>query len=109
MTKEEAKSEVIQAFGPERGKSILMALADKEPVSVDLLKNINGFDDVGIGVIWYDKGEGMYILCKDLLGYDLSEVQIYRYSNITREMSAVDELGEDSDRCVYCVKREALA
>lgn len=70
-----------------------------------LLKDIKGFDDVGIGVIWCDKGEGTYIRCKDLEGYDLTGTQIYRYNRFFRTMKPVDILEEDGNSCVYCVKR----
>jgi hypothetical protein len=73
-----------------------------------LLKYIEGFDDVGIGVIWQDKGKGKYILCRDLEGYNLDGVQIYRYNQFFMTMRAVDSLEEDSDNYVYCVKREDL-
>lgn len=73
-----------------------------------LPKDIKGFDDVGIGVIWFDEGKGTYILCKDLAGYDLSGVQIYRYNNMFREMRPVDSIGEDSRAFAYCVKRADL-
>ena len=76
---------------------------------VKLLKDIEGFDDVGIGVIRCDKGKGTYIRCMDLEGYDLTGVQVYRYHNFFRTMRAVDKLEKDSENCVYCVKREDLA
>lgn len=73
-----------------------------------LLKNIKGFDYVGIGVIWCDAGEGTYIRCMDLEGYDLSNVQIYRYHNFFRTMRPIDSRGKDTENEVYCVKREDL-
>ena len=72
------------------------------------LKKISGFDDVGIGVIWCGEGKGDYILCSELKGYDLTEIQIYRYNNWFRTMKAVDELGIDTEQYAYCVKREDL-
>ena len=75
---------------------------------VKLLKDIKGFDDVGIGVIWCDEGDGTYIRCADLEGYDLSSVQIYRYHHFCRTMRAVDKLESDNDNCTFCVKREDL-
>lgn len=73
-----------------------------------LLKNIKGFDYVGIGVIWFDEGKGDYILCRDLEGYDLTNIQIYRYNNHFRTMKQVDDLEEDSSDYVFCVKRNDL-
>ena len=75
---------------------------------VKLLKDIKGFDDVGIGVIWFEEGKGEYILCKDLKGYDLTEVQIYRYNNFFRTMHKVDSIGKDDKTYAYCVKRKDL-
>ena len=75
---------------------------------VKLLKDIKGFDDVGIGVIHFDEGEGTYILCKDLEGYDLSNIQIYKYHNFFRTMHKVDALENDTDDYVFCVKRQDL-
>lgn len=74
-----------------------------------LLKDVKGFDNVGIGVIWCDEGEGTYIRCKDLEGYDLTGVQIYRYNSFFRTMSTVDKLQEDSENYVFCVKRSELS
>lgn len=74
-----------------------------------LLKDVKGFDDVGIGVIWCDEGEGTYIRCKDLEGYDVTGVQIYRYNNFFRTMTEVDKLQEDSENYVFCVKRSELS
>lgn len=73
-----------------------------------LLKDIKGFDDVGIGVIHRDAGEGEYILCKDLKDYDLTNVQTYKYNTFFRTMSKANALGEDSDIHVYCVRRHDL-
>ncbi len=72
------------------------------------LNNIEGFDDIGIGVIHRDKGKGMYILCRDLGGYDLSGVQIYRYNHSLMTMRAVDKIEEDNAYYTYCVKRADL-
>ena len=72
-----------------------------------LLKDIPGFDDVGIGVIWCGKGEGTYVLCKDLEGYDLTGVQIYGYNNFFRTMRPANKIGENSSY-EYCVKRKDL-
>ncbi len=72
-----------------------------------LLKDIKGFDDVGIGLIHCDKGEGKYIRCSDLDGYDLTGVQIYKYSNIFRTISPVDEIYELRNYAYY-IKREDL-
>ena len=73
-----------------------------------LLKNIKGFDDVGIGVIWCEKGKGTYIRCKDLDGYDLTGVQIYRYNNFFKTMKKVNAQQEDTENYSFCVKREDL-
>lgn len=73
-----------------------------------LLKDIEGFDDVGIGVIWQDKGKGDYIRCSDLKGFDLSGIQIYRYNNFFKTMRTVDSIEEDTDVYAFCVKREDL-
>ena len=73
-----------------------------------LLKDIKGFDDVGIGVIWCNAGEGTYIRVADLEGYDLAKVQIYRYYTFCRTMREVDELKKDNANEVFCVKREDL-
>ena len=73
-----------------------------------LLKNIEGFDDVGIGVIHCGEGKGEYVRCSDLEGYDLTDVQIYRYNNVFRQMRPVDEREEDSKTYVFCVKRKDL-
>lgn len=75
---------------------------------VKLLKDIKGFDDVGIGVIWFEEGKGEYILCKDLKGYDLTGIQIYRYNNFFRQMREVDAIEKDSRNFAYCVKRKDL-
>ncbi len=74
-----------------------------------LLKDIKGFDTAGIvGVIWRDAGEGTYIRVADLKGYDLSNVQIYRYNNFCRTMREVDKLEKDNHLETSCVKREDL-
>ena len=73
-----------------------------------LLKDIAGFDDVGIGVIQCDAGHGDYIRVSDLEGYDLSNVQIYRYHTFFRTMRKVDELKQDNPNEVFCVRREDL-
>lgn len=72
------------------------------------LKNIEGFDDVGLGVINCGKGNGEYILCRNLNESDLKGVQIYRYNNSLRIMRKADALEEDSIYYTYCVKREDL-
>lgn len=72
------------------------------------IKDIKGFDDVGIGVIWCDKGKGTYIRCQDLEGYDLTDKQIYRYHNFFRSMRPVDSIGKDTKDYVFCVNREDL-
>ena len=77
-------------------------------MAVKLLKDIKGFDDVGIGVIQQGKGGGEYILCRDLQGYDLSDIQIYRYNNFFRTMREVDALEKDTDNYVFCVRRQDL-
>lgn len=81
---------------------------NKRAKGVRLLKDIKGFDDVGIGVIWMEEGKGEYILCSSLQGYDLSDIQIYRYNNFTRTMRAVDSKEEDTRNYAYCVKRADL-
>lgn len=73
-----------------------------------LLKDIEGFDDVGIGVIWQEPEKGKYILCNDLKGFDLSGVQIYRYNNFFKIMRTIDSVEEDTDVYAFCVKREDL-
>lgn len=73
-----------------------------------LLKNIKGFDNVGIGVIWCEEGKGTYIRCKDLDGYDLTGVQIYRYNNFFKTMKKVNSQQEDTENYSFCVKREDL-
>lgn len=72
------------------------------------VETIKGFDDVGIGAIWCDEGKGTYIRCCDLEGYDLTGIQIYRYSNFFKTMREVDSLKEDSNDYVYCVCRKDL-
>ena len=72
------------------------------------LSEIKGFDDVGLGVIWGDEGQGTYILCKELRGYDLSNIQIYKYCNAFREMNKTDIIGKDDSHYAYCVKRDDL-
>lgn len=72
------------------------------------VETIKGFDDVGIGAIWRDEGKGAYIRCCDLEGYDLTGIQIYRYSNFFRIMCEVDSLKEDSNDHTYCVLRKDL-
>lgn len=72
------------------------------------LSEIKGFDDVGLGVIWCDEGNGRYILCKELRGYDLTNIQIYRYCNPFREMRKADAIGKDDSQYAYCVKRDDL-
>ena len=81
---------------------------DCPKAGISLLKDIKGFDDVGIGVIWLDAGKGTYIRCVDLKGYDLKGIQIYRYSNFFRKMYKSNEILEDSAGSVYCVKREDM-
>ena len=73
-----------------------------------ILKDITGFDDVVIGVIWCDAGKGTYIRVAHLEGYDLSNVQIYRYHTLCRTMRKVDKLEKDNFYGVFCVKREDL-
>lgn len=75
---------------------------------VKFLKDIEGFDDVGIGVIPRGKGNGEYIRCKDLTGYDLSNVQIYRYNTFFRTIQKVNALEPDAKPYVFCVKRKDL-
>lgn len=72
------------------------------------LQDLIGFDDVGIGIIWCDVGKGTYLRCCDLEGYDLTDIQIYRYSYFFRTMREVDSLKEDSNDHVYCVRRKDL-
>lgn len=72
------------------------------------LSEIKGFDDVGLGVIWCDEGRGTYILCKELRGYDLTNIQIYRYCNPFREMRKTDTIEKDDSQYTYCVKRDDL-
>lgn len=76
---------------------------------VKLLKDIKGFDNVGIGVIWCDEGKGTYIGCADLEGYDLTGVQIYSYHNFFRTMRETDDTpSRDTVNNTYFVKREDL-
>jgi hypothetical protein len=73
-----------------------------------LLKNIKGFDDVGIGLINCGEGDGTYVLCTDLEGYDLTDVQIYKYHTFLRTMSKADKIEENSRNYLYFVKRADL-
>lgn len=79
------------------------AIKERRPLS-----EIKGFDDVGLGVIWCDEGHGEYILCKELRGYDLTNIQIYKYCNAFREIYKTDTVGKDNSQYAYCVKRDDL-
>lgn len=77
-------------------------------MSIKLLKNIKGFDDVGIGIIVMDEGRGDYIRCVDLQGYDLTDIQIYKYNTFFRTMSKAESVESDSSSYIYCVKRRDI-
>ena len=73
------------------------------------LKDIEGFDDVGIGVIPCGKGKGTYVFYKDLKGYDLSSIPVYQYNNFFRTMNRISDIADiDENDYTYCVKREDL-
>ena len=73
-----------------------------------LLKNIKGYDDVGIGLIDCGEGGGTYILCRDLEAYDLTGIQIYSYHTFTKRMRKADKTDKDTQNIIYFVKREDL-
>ena len=85
------------------------ALTNNNSIVAKPLKDIEGFDDVGIGVIPCGKGKGTYVFYKDLKGYDLSGVPVYQYNNAFRTMNRISDIADiDENDYTYCVKREDL-
>ena len=95
----EALNEVI--YAAKRASKV----EEKKPVKP--LSEIKGFDDVAIGLIPRDSGEGKYIDIHSLKGYDLSGVQVYRYSLTSMSMRPANHVDVDIDVAdhLYCVKR----
>lgn len=84
------------------------AVEEKKPAKP--LSEIRGFDDVAIGLIPRDAGEGKYIDIHSLEGYDLSGIQAYRYSLTSMSMRPTAHVDVDMDVAdhLYCVKRADL-